>query len=45
MVFTVPKPLRLVLARDPAWTSFVGKTCVGAIRFAERRIVVEKIAP
>src|SRR5271170_302113 len=37
-VITVPKPLRLVLARDPAWTSFVGNACVRAIGAWQRRI-------
>ena len=37
-VFTVPKPLRLVLARDPAWTSFVGNACVRAIGAWQRRV-------
>ena len=30
-VFTVPKPLRLVLARDPAWTSWIGGLVVRAL--------------
>lgn len=30
-VFTVPRPLRLVLARDPAWTSWAGNLVVRAI--------------
>ena len=37
-VFTVPKPLRLVLARDPVWTSFVGNACVRAIGAWQRRV-------
>lgn len=37
-VFTVPKPLRLVLARDPAWTSWVGNLVVRAIGAWQRRV-------
>jgi hypothetical protein len=37
-VFTVPKPLRLVLARDPAWTSWVGGLVVRAIGAWQRRV-------
>jgi hypothetical protein len=36
-VLTVPKPLRLVLARDPAWTSWVGQLVVRAIGAWQRR--------
>jgi hypothetical protein len=37
-VFTVPKPLRLVLAREPAWTSWVGNLVVRAIGAWQRRV-------
>lgn len=37
-VFTVPKPLRLVLARDPAWARWVGQLVVRAIGAWQRRI-------
>jgi len=37
-VFTVPKPLRLLLARDPAWTSWIGNACVRAIGAWQRRV-------
>jgi hypothetical protein len=37
-VFTVPKPLRLVLARDPAWSSWIGNACVRAIGAWQRRV-------
>jgi hypothetical protein len=37
VVFTVPKPLRLVLAREPAWTSWVGGLVVRAIGAWQRR--------
>jgi hypothetical protein len=37
-VFTVPKPLRLRLARDPAWTSWVGNLAVRAIGAWQRRV-------
>jgi hypothetical protein len=37
-VWTVPKPLRLVLARDPAWTSWVGRLAVRAIGAWQRRV-------
>jgi hypothetical protein len=37
-VFTVPKPLRLVLARDPAWTRWVGGLVVRAIGAWQRRV-------
>ena len=37
-VFTVLKPLRLVLARDPAWASFVANTCVRAIGAWQHRV-------
>ena len=37
-VFTVPKPLRLVLAREPAWTSWVGGLVVRAICAWQRRV-------
>ncbi len=37
-VFTVPKPLRLVLARDPAWARWVGRLVVRGIGAWQRRI-------
>jgi hypothetical protein len=37
-VFTVPKWLRLRLARDPAWTSWVGNLVVRAIGVWQRRV-------
>jgi hypothetical protein len=37
-VLTVPRPLRLVLARDPAWTSWVGNLVVRAIGAWQRRV-------
>ena len=37
-VLTVPKPLWLVLARDPAWTSWVGQLAVRAIGAWQRRV-------
>jgi Putative transposase len=37
-VLSVPKPLRLRLARDPAWTSWVGGLVVRAIGAWQRRI-------
>jgi hypothetical protein len=37
-VFTVPKPLRLVLARDPAWTTWTGGLVVRAIGAWQRRV-------
>jgi hypothetical protein len=37
-VFTVPKPLRLVLARDPAWTRWTGALVVRAIAAWQRRV-------
>jgi hypothetical protein len=37
-VFTVPKPLRLVLARDPAWARWGGQLVVRAIGAWQRRI-------
>ena len=37
-MFTVPKPLRLVLARDPAWARWVGQLVVRAIGAWQRRI-------
>jgi hypothetical protein len=37
-VFTVPKPLRLVLARDPAWMSWIGGLVVRAIGAWQRRV-------
>jgi len=37
-VFTVPKSLRLRLARDPAWTSWVGNLVVRAIGVWQRRV-------
>jgi len=37
-VFTVPKPLRLVLARDPAWTSWISGLVVRAIGAWQRRV-------
>jgi hypothetical protein len=36
-VFTVPKSLRLRLARDPVWTSWVGNVAVRAIGAWQRR--------
>lgn len=38
MPFTVPKALRLQLARDPAWTTWVGNLAVRAIGAWQRRI-------
>jgi hypothetical protein len=35
-VFTMPKPLRLVLARDPAWASWAGNLAVRAIGASQR---------
>jgi len=37
-VLSVPKPLRLRLARDPAWTSWVGGLVVRAIAAWQRRV-------
>jgi len=37
-VFTVPKALRLRLARDPAWTTWVGNLAVRAIGAWQRRV-------
>ena len=37
-VVTVPKALRLRLARDPAWTSWVGKLAVRAVGTWQRRV-------
>src|SRR5262249_21937530 len=37
-VFTVPKALRLRLARDPAWATWVGKLAVRAIGAWQRRV-------
>ena len=37
-VFTVPKSLRVALARDPAWTSWVGNLVVRAIGVWQRRV-------
>ena len=37
-VFTVPKALRLWLARDPAWTTWVGNLAVRAIGAWQRRV-------
>ena len=37
-VFTVPKPLRLRLARDPAWARWAGQLVVRAIGAWQRRI-------
>jgi len=37
-VFTVPRPLRLVLAREPAWTSWIGGLVVRAIGAWQRRV-------
>jgi hypothetical protein len=37
-LFTVPKRLRLLLARDPAWTSWVGNLAVRAIGAWQRRV-------
>ena len=36
-MLSVPKPLRLRLARDPAWTSWVGGLVVRAIAAWQRR--------
>ncbi len=36
-VFTIPKPLRLRLARDPAWTTWVGNLAVRAVGAWQRR--------
>jgi hypothetical protein len=38
-VFTVPRPLRLRLAREPAWLSWVGSLVVRAIGAWQRRVV------
>jgi hypothetical protein len=38
-VFTVPKPLRLVMAHEPAWTSWIGGLVVRAIGAWQRRVV------
>jgi hypothetical protein len=37
-VLSVPKPLRLRLARDPAWTSWVGGLIVRAVGAWQRRV-------
>jgi hypothetical protein len=37
-VLSVPKPLRLRLARDPAWASWVGSLIVRAIGTWQRRV-------
>jgi hypothetical protein len=37
-VLSVPKPLRLQLARDPAWTSRVGALIVRAVGVWQRRV-------
>jgi hypothetical protein len=37
-VLSVPKPLRLRLARDPAWTSWVGGLIVRAVGVWQRRV-------
>jgi hypothetical protein len=37
-VVTVPKPLRLRLARDPAWTSWAGRLAVRAIGAWQRHV-------
>ncbi len=37
-VFTVPKPLRLRLARDPAWARWAGQLVVRAIGAWQRRV-------
>jgi hypothetical protein len=37
-VFTVPKALRLRLARDPAWTTWVGNLAVRTIAAWQRRV-------
>jgi hypothetical protein len=41
-VFTVPKALRLRLARDPAWTTWVGNLAVRAIGAWQRRIARQR---
>jgi hypothetical protein len=37
-VLSVPKPLRLRLAPDPAWTSWVGGLIIGAVGAWQRRV-------
>lgn len=37
-MFTLPKPLRLVLARDPAWARWVGQLVVRAVGAWQRRV-------
>jgi hypothetical protein len=37
-----PKPLRLVLARDPAWTSFVGNACVRTIGACSQKSIRDR---
>ncbi|MDQ3365202.1 MAG: transposase [Myxococcota bacterium] len=44
-VFTVPKPLRLVLARDPAWTRWTGALVVRAIGAWQRRVARKRGLP
>lgn len=44
-VFTVPKPLRLVLARDPAWTRWTGALVVRAIAAWQRRVARKRGLP
>lgn len=44
-VFTVPKPLRLVLARDPAWTRWTGTLVVRAIAAWQRRVARKRGLP
>ena len=41
-VFTVPKALRLRLARDPAWTTWVGNLAVRAIGAWQRRVARQR---
>ncbi len=44
-VFTVPKPLRLVLARNPAWTRWTGALVVRAIGAWQRRVARKRGLP
>ena len=41
-VFTVPKALRLRLAREPAWTTWVGNLAVRAIGAWQRRVARQR---
>ncbi|HEX2689477.1 MAG TPA: transposase [Kofleriaceae bacterium] len=41
-VFTVPKALRFRLARDPAWTTWVGNLAVRAIGAWQRRVARQR---